>query len=105
MLTQFHLSNLVCTTSLGDEAEQTKIRLRWKPLATEQKEDRLYEGIMNLYELSHKQMRRSQEGDVATERAKESGSVSCRDEKLRLIIEMKRRGFEGILAQREEQMK
>lgn len=39
------------------------------------------------------------------ERTGESGSVSRRDEELRLIIEMKRRVVEGILAQRQEQMK
>ena len=61
--------------------------------------------MMNSYELSHKQVRRSQEGDTAVERTGESGSVSRRDEELRLIIEMKRRVVEGILAQRQEQMK
>lgn len=95
---------MVCT-SLGDEREQAKIRLHWKPLATEWKEDRLYERMMNSYELSHKQVRRSQEGDTAVERTGEGGSVSRRDEELRLIIEMKRRVVEGILAQRQEQMK
>lgn len=79
----FIYSSLVCT-SLGDEREQTKIRLHWKPLATERKEDRLYERMMNSYELSHKQVRRSQEGDTAVERTGESGSVSRRDEEFEI---------------------